>query len=210
MNKDILVEIIRFLNYDDTKNYTQVNKLFYDACETFYTTKTHIDFNIQNRIQHLSNKQTYFIYDTIKHFKNLNDKNYNSIILQKKCFFPSMLCKLVNLETLGLNFGRIRKIPAEITALMNLRTLNLSCNYISLFPNELLRLTKLENLNLSHNELEVIPDISNLTTLKVLDFSHNNVQYFEVYDKMIKLPGLAIDLNNNINFKKNDKKYICT
>jgi hypothetical protein len=203
MNQDILLEIIQNLD-QNTNNYVLVSKLYYDIYELFYATKICNEFNTQNVIPNLSNRQTYFIFDKIKNLKKKDDMNYNSLALKKKCFFPLMLCKLVNLETLGLNFGRIRTIPSEISTLINLRTLNLSCNYIYSFPNEILQLTKLENLNLSHNELEFVPDISNLTNLKILNLSYNDIREIHNYDKMITTPNLIMDLERNFNFKKID------
>uniref|UniRef100_A0A6C0CB07 Disease resistance R13L4/SHOC-2-like LRR domain-containing protein n=1 Tax=viral metagenome TaxID=1070528 RepID=A0A6C0CB07_9ZZZZ len=195
MNQDILLEIIQKLNHD-VNNYALINKSYYQTCESFYSAKMRTEFSTHT-IPNLSNRQIYFIFNKIKDLKKINDTDYNSITLEKKCFFPSILCKLVNLETLGLNFGRIKKIPPDISALVNLRTLNLSCNLISSFPNEILSLTKLEILNLAHNEIKVVPNIGNLTNLKILDLSNNDIQHFCAYDELVERSDLIINLEKN-------------
>ena len=127
-------------------------------------------------------------------------KNLRELLLHQNQFseFPSVVCRLPNLQLLWLSSNQIARIPEDISRLTSLRRLHLDHNLLSELPDSLCHMTQLEVLYLNHNSLKnVCGDIGRLTALRRLFLQHNQIT--DLPHSMCELAAIErLDLSHNL------------
>ena len=90
---------------------------------------------------------------------------------------PSLVGRLLHLETLDLAHNRISEIAEEVGSLPNLKQFDLNGNHLKIIPSVIQRLVNLKDLNLSDNQIPEFSEGTNhLSHLKILRLARNRIQ----------------------------------
>ena len=120
---------------------------------------------------------------------------------------PDEVGKLINLESIHMQFNSIKELPKEIGGLTKLKELKLGGNKLRSLPKEIGNLHELEVLTLWSNDIARLPaEIGNLQKLKGLDISGNKLS--ELPKEIIKLTNLKTFYYTNAGLQLNDLQRI--
>ena len=98
---------------------------------------------------------------------------------------------------LGIDHGKLEKLPPSVKDLTKLQLLNLNYLKLKTIPQEIGELAQLIELNVDHNQIESLPEsFGNLINLETLDLSYNKFTHLpESFGNLGKLRKLMLNEN---------------
>lgn len=161
----------RYFNYKDAlKKPLEVKQLYLSGYKESDLSKLHLFKNLE--FLELKDFKSIVLPDSL-----INLKGLKKLCLTDNMFLeiPKIIFKL-NLTTLNIYNGNIKRIPEEISNLTYLSNLHLSnLHKLQELPKTVTDLENLKYLNLQRNNLRKLPiDIGNLQRLEHLDIAYNN------------------------------------